>query len=727
MAAQISIPDFPYSSHFYPEILEDLISFMRANVPELTDEDPTEPHVQLLRAFALSAHLNNVLLDLVANEMFLPTAKLRSSHRNLLALIDVKLRQPSPASADVLIQLTRTFSSLVTTVPAKSLFATLETRAASAVEFEVLDDYTLTMRTDLVGKVYAYDGSSYTDHSAEAQTPSGTFTFGWGTVSAGDTLYIGHPDVMWNKIKFNMAAPITGGLITGGVWEYHETNLDQENPTSVTNLGSTLRFNVNSILGTADRSGAVVRVRSNTTGAYQDLVSTFSGGENRIETTGTDAFLGQSTPSTSVTDYTVGAEWRSPEWLADETADFGNVGEKYVSFTLPQSLKRNWTPASVGTGVLAFTAYWIRYRVISVSGTPTSPAAFEVTISDGDQFQSIGVTQGKSQEDNPLGSSDGSANQQFILAGFPVIDDDNLKVYVDEGVEKEYTRVDNFLNSTPTDRHFTVSFDDDGIATISFSDGINGKIPPSGVNNIRAEYRTMDEVDGNVGSDTITVNRSGIAHISNPTNPRGASGYSPKEGSTDADLARLKVAGPASLRVRDRAVSPEDCETVAADFVASDGSSPVKRALAIEEAFGPKTVEIVVVGAGGAQVTASKLQEIQDYFNGTADVRGKLLLNMQAIVTNFTLKSVDVTATVDGGNLVAILTALTALLNPLYVDEDGVFLWQFGCSVPLARIIQEIMNTDPHPRNVTITTPASDVLLGSHELPVVGTLAITVT
>ena len=166
---------------------------------------------------------------------------------------------------------------------------------------------------------------------------------------------------------------------------------------------------------------------------------------------------------------------------------------------------------------------------------------------------------------------------------------------------------------------------------------------------------------------------------------------------------------------------------MAADFVASDGSSPVKRALAIEEAFGPKTVEIVVVGAGGAQVTASKLQEIQDYFNGTADVRGKLLLNMQAIVTNFTLKSVDVTATVDGGNLVAILTALTALLNPLYVDEDGVFLWQFGCSVPLARIIQEIMNTDPHPRNVTITTPASDVLLGSHELPVVGTLAITVT
>src|SRR3972149_9304797 len=95
---QITLPDFRFSGHYYPEILEDLIGFLRAHAPEITDEAPSEPAIQLLRAYALVGHLNNVLADIVGKEMFLPTAQLRNSVAALLALIDARLEQASPAT-----------------------------------------------------------------------------------------------------------------------------------------------------------------------------------------------------------------------------------------------------------------------------------------------------------------------------------------------------------------------------------------------------------------------------------------------------------------------------------------------------------------------------------------------------------------------------------------------------------------------------------------------------
>lgn len=727
--ATIQIPDVSFSSHYYAEILEDLIRHMRANCPELSDELDTEPHIQLLRTFAMVGHLNNCLLDMVAAESFLPTARLRSSHRNLLALIGVKLKQTSPASVDLLVQLTKAFTSAITTVPAKSSFATLETRPAPAVEFEVLDDVTLTQRTDQVGAVLGFDtsGSTFSNHTAEAITPTGSFTIGWGgagEVEAGDILYVGHPDIMFDTIRFNIATAVSGGTITSGVWEYFDGNLSQGNPDNVINLGSTLRFVVNSILGTSNRTGTVVRVRSNITGGFADLTVSFVSGENRIETTmGLLAFLGQMDPSLEVFDYVVGTEWRELSDIQDATGGFSQTGFQDVKFTLPQTVTQNWRSGTIN----AISAFWIRYRVVSVSSAPSAPSITEVRIHDGKQYQIFPVAQGKSRTDTPLGSSDGSGGQQFVFSNFPVIDDEHLRVFVDEsGIEREYTRVEDFLNSVSTDRHFMVEFDDDGIVTVTFGDGTNGRVPPSGVNNIRAQYRTSDEQNGNVGQDTITVNRSGVAFIAIVRNPRAAAGFHPKEGSTDEDLVRLKIAGPAALRTRERAVSPEDAEGTAIRFVASDGSSPVTRALALEEAYGPKTVEIVVVGAGGNIVDSSKLQEIEDFFNGTESVRGRLLMNTEATVTNFTPRTIGVTATVTKGEESAIVTALAALLNPLATNPDGTWAWEFGGMVPLAKIIATIMNTTPSPTNVIITSPEDDTVLTSKELPMVGTLDITV-
>lgn len=731
--ADIEIPDFPFTARYYPEILEDLIQRRRNNTPELTDEDPTEPDVQLLRSVALAFHLNNCLLDLVANEMFLPTAKLRSSTRALLALIDVRLAQASPASVDILATLTTTFTTAKDTIPAGALFSTLETRAAQGVDYECLAVVNTGLRTDRIGYAYAFrdDTDVFTDHTLGAQ--GANFTPTWSTViENGDALYFGHPGVLWDKLRLNIGIGQTG--ISIGVWEYFDGEYDHGVPSSVTNLGSTLRFNLNSILGSADRTGTLVRVRSALTGAYQDLVVVFAGGENRITTSGAGAFLGQAVPSTTTTDYIVGSAWRELTGLVDGSNGLAAVGSTDdVTYKLPQSVTQNWRKTELlkpdGTSAVPATpeAYWLRFRVIAATAA-TAPVFNEVRIHDGKQYQMFVVSQGQSRIDDPLGSSDGSGGQQFTLTSLPVVDDENIVITVDEGgADYVYARVDNFLNSVATDRHYTVTFEDDGSATITFGDGVNGKVPPSGVDNLKAEYRTMIDVDGNVGKDTITVNRSGIAYISRLTNPRGASGYAPREGSTDEDLARLKIAGPATLRTGLRAVSTGDVEVVATQYLAADGSRPVTRALAIEEAYGPKTVECVVVGAGGAQVDAAKLSEIETFFNGTEDERGTIVMNHQAAVANFAPQAIDVTCTVEGGNQTAVATALTALLNPLAKNGDGTWAWAFGGTVTRAKLYQVVMNTTPPPTNVVFATPAADVNLGTRSLPTVGTLTITVT
>ena len=87
-ATTIVIPDFEFGGVYYAQILEALFQYKRRNVPELTDESEFEPFVQLMRMQALVGHLNNVLLDITANESTIVTASLVDSVRNILRAID---------------------------------------------------------------------------------------------------------------------------------------------------------------------------------------------------------------------------------------------------------------------------------------------------------------------------------------------------------------------------------------------------------------------------------------------------------------------------------------------------------------------------------------------------------------------------------------------------------------------------------------------------------------
>lgn len=721
MTTTVTVPDFQYSGMYYPELLEILIQSMRVDTPEITDEDEAEPFIQMLRSSALGSHINTVLLDMVAKEGFLPTAQLRASVKRLLALIDYDLAQASPAVSDLVIKLNGTVTATTEITAPKSQFSTKATADTPSIPYEDIEGHSVD-RTDQVKSCQAYDktGDAYTDHTTAANTPASTFTPGWGAApEAGDLLLIAHDDVQWDSLKFDIdtaAADITG------VFEYYDGFYNATNPDSVTNLGPNLRVKLNPLLGTLERTGALIRVTCHLTGASEDLVSQWDGTDNFVDTT---AFLGQVSPSTTVTDYSVAAEWREPENVADGTQDFTQTGEQEVTFTLPQTRDSQWR----STAVNLVSGFTMRYRIISVGGAPSAPVLDTASIDANGLYLLVSITQGESRIDDPLGSSTGLPDQEFTLLNFPVIDDASLVVYVDEGSGAEaWTRVDNTLSSTSVDKHYTVEFDDDGKGIPKFGNGTNGKIPAAGVDNISSHYRTMDEVDGNVGPNTITQNQSGSGYIAAVWNPRSASGYQPREGSTPADLETAKTAGVVSLRTGSTAASPQEVENLTTTYQDDTGSRPFTRCLAIEEGFGVKTIEAVVVASGGVAASATQLAALEEYFNGdvASKVYGVVVMNHQVVATNFQQKAIAVTATVYGGNKTSVETALATLLHPEAKDEDGEWQWDFGEEVPLSVLISTIMASDPKPRKVTITVPAADVPLTTRELPVTGTLSITV-
>lgn len=560
-------------------------------------------------------------------------------------------------------------------------------------------------------KAFTADGVPNVNSAGPAFTP-------WADVVAGDFLFIGHEQILWDLIAIELDTLASG--ITG-VFEYFDDQRSIFNPASVVdNLDGTLTLNCNPLLSTTDRAGAEIIVTYLPTGVQERVASVF-GTENTITT---QTYFGQTVPSTDPTDYSITADWIPLENQVDGSSGFTQDGS--VTYDLPYNLERSW----LKTEVNLIDGYWIRFRVIGVS-TPTEPVFDRLRIDGATQYLVRRATQGETIGPQTLGSSDGTASQTFSLPETPFLDETEL-IEVDEGgggTFVPYTRVGNFLNSQATSRHYTIDTDAEDRATITFGDGESGKIPPTGTDNVRGTYRTGGDIDGNVGPNEVVVNSDGIIGVASVSNPRAASGWRIKDGGTDEDIERLRREAPAALRTRDRAINETDIPSLAInEFLNADGIKPVARAFAVEEGLGVKTVKLLVVGVGGTTLTSDERSDLDDFFNGDRNasppIEGKLLLNHQLTSFNFTPQTVNVQATVvwPGGNAESVRSALLSLLTPLALEDDGVtYVWDFGGNVSLSRVYSEIHAVDPNIEDVStllLNGVAASFALGTSGLPV---------
>lgn len=332
-----------------------------------------------------------------------------------------------------------------------------------------------------------------------------------------------------------------------------------------------------------------------------------------------------------------------------------------------------------------------------------------------------------------MGSSDGKPGQTFSLLRTPVLPGIQIAIkepdrppvneleqlewelqQVDEeasalpdpaaaapgqGVWTRWHQVEDFHSSTSYSRHFTL----DAISgRIKFGDGIQGKIPPVGRDNVKAlVYRTHNGYLGNVTARNITVmrNPSGdLANIKTVTNHEATGG-----GSAEESVGQVKRRGPQALKHRHRAVTLEDYEWLAREAggdLARIRCLPTLNSLGLPEA-GWVTVVITpesTLSEKKPTPTPALLRRVESYLKERT--LANLTTSDQIHLKGPEYIEATVTATIVATDPqladeveIAVLQRLDTFLHPLYggPTREG---WRLGRDVFISEIYAEIEAVD---------------------------------
>lgn len=193
-----------------------------------------------------------------------------------------------------------------------------------------------------------------------------------------------------------------------------------------------------------------------------------------------------------------------------------------------------------------------------------------------------------------LGSGDGAkALQSFVLKQPPLtyVSASNpsgvastLRVYVND---VQWRETDSLAGLSRTNRNFITKTDDDGKTTVVFGNGREGARLPTGIENIKAEYRNGIGKSGNVKAGQVTLLTTRPLGVKEVINPLRASGGADKE---SRDQARNNA--PVAVMALDRLVSVQDYEDFARTYAG------IGKALAVELSDGRRQlVHLTIAGA----------------------------------------------------------------------------------------------------------------------------------
>lgn len=193
-------------------------------------------------------------------------------------------------------------------------------------------------------------------------------------------------------------------------------------------------------------------------------------------------------------------------------------------------------------------------RTADVGGAIEFQLLADLTFSAGSNPPTITQAVENSDTLSEIFTSNGLQNQEFELEETPYLDDSSIIVAGDGA----YTEVQNFLNSTSSDKHYTAAVDQNDRATIRFGNGVNGSIPQGSLTVI---YKTGGGSAGNVEVNTISTIDGNFTDIfGNPVSVSVTNAAKASGGTDRQTIAQIKELAPESLRVLNRTVSREDYE-----------------------------------------------------------------------------------------------------------------------------------------------------------------------
>ena len=225
------------------------------------------------------------------------------------------------------------------------------------------------------------------------------------------------------------------------------------------------------------------------------------------------------------------------EALAEEL-DFAAVEEE------------TWTDLGYSAAPVAYGLIWLRVRL-----TTARDRAPEI---DAIRLNTVRATAATTRSTETLGTSAGRPNQTFRTKRAPVLIDPatggpliTIELVDSSGTRRETWErgVDFFGAGRDTNRYLL----EPETGTVTFGDGVNGRIPVAGTRIVATGYRVGGGAAGNVAAGTITALKTALPQVDKVTNHRDAAGGSNAE---TLDEARLRA--PQLLRTRDRAVSADD-------------------------------------------------------------------------------------------------------------------------------------------------------------------------
>ena len=331
------------------------------------------------------------------------------------------------------------------------------------------------------------------------------------------------------------------------------------------------------------------------------------------------------------------------------------------------------------------------------------PIVFELdddlVIPAGTQVGYQTVTHGETIQRDILGVGDDTENQKFKLSNPDVLVDTlTVTTYLSVGdnssVEvgtSQWTRVKDFLSSTPEDRHYMVEIDEFNNTYLLFGNGRSGMKVPSGYN-VQCSYRIGGGYIGNVGLNTInTLLNIDIAGIASITNAEQAI----QAGVDSEDIEHARISAPKIYRTQQRAITAQDFEDIASTF---KGVSKAK----CVETFNPQNeVYIYVAPEGYSPLTNQLKNDLLAYLN---EVK---LIHVNPVIFDATYLEYDIDVSVTAySNFVnsQVKGAVEAILLESFAPE----YMEFDEDILIANIYKTVLSVEGV-KNLVINTPNADI------------------
>ncbi|WP_266168310.1 putative baseplate assembly protein [Dyella subtropica] len=393
-------------------------------------------------------------------------------------------------------------------------------------------------------------------------------------------------------------------------------------------------------------------------------------------------------------EYYDGLTWRALS-VDDGTAGFTRSG--IVSFIVPDDM-----PAVM---LYSQQACWLRIQNPRPRQNVSVYGVYPNTVMAGNRSTVL---------DETLGSSNEQPAQVFELSYTPVLTGLELDVAEPEGMEpapspdgndlaltvtppsttaqasgtvlRRWQQVDTFSFSGPTDRVYTLD-SENGLVT--FGDGYNGMIPPSGYNNIIAtRYQYTQGLTGNVSANQLTVLRPGYSAIASVTNPAPALG-----GVNGDSVDDLLAAAPPQVKANNRAVQLDDLDTLA-----RAASPAVSRAHAVVAADGRIAVGVLALSqAPQPYAPPALLDQVAVYLRARclAPLAPRIYCREPDYLPIEVVAQVTVNVAPDQRNAVQqdLARQLQAFFQPVFGGPGGQG-WAFGQTVQAAQV-SRLLRSDP--------------------------------